>query len=256
MKKNEIFYLALTGIFSAIIVLMTVFPQVGFISLTPFAAVTLLHIPVLIGVFLLPKRYSVLLGLVFGVSSWIRSFAPIAPLDYAFQNPLVSVLPRVLFALSAAYIVDFLKWLNTKLKYGDVVTFSLVTGITLFGLYYGAVAINTFTGWSLSWLTPLALGLGLIFVSLYFAFINKKDKTNVFLPSSLILGTIAHTFLVMILLSLFSSSLVESFFPDKSIVATIFAVAATNGLLEASFAALIGTPIVIALKNFQSRNIA
>jgi uncharacterized membrane protein len=57
------------------------------------------------------------------------------------------------------------------------------------------------------------------------------------------------------MLSIFSTSLVEAFFPDKSVVATIFAVAATNGIAEAVAAAVIGTPIVIALQNFKKFNV-
>lgn len=254
MKKNDIFYLSLTGIFTAIIVLMTIVPQLGFIFLTPLASVTLLHIPVLIGVFMMPKKYGVMLGLAFGVASFVRSFFPQGPLDYAFQNPLVSVLPRILFALAAAYIFDFLKWINKSAKYGDVVTYLLVTLVTIFGLYYGANAISMMTGWSMNWLAPVALTLGVIFLTLYFAYITSKDKTNVFIPSALILSTIVHTILVLTFLSIFSTELVESFFPDKSVVATIFAVAATNGLAEAVAAALIGTPILIALQNFKKRN--
>ena len=254
MKKNDVFYLSLTGIFSAIIIIMTVIPQLGFIFLTPFVSITLLHIPVLIGVFMMPKKYGVLLGLVFGMASFIRSFVPSGPLDFAFQNPLVSVLPRILFAIAAAYIFDFLKWINQKSKYGDILTFFIVTAVTILGLYYGANAIHLMTNWSMSWLAPLALVLGIVFLSLYFAFINAKDKTNVFLPSSLILGTVVHTILVLTMLSIFSTALVESFFPDKSVVATIFTVAATNGLAEAVAAAIIGTPILIALQNFKKYN--
>ncbi len=254
VKKNDIFYLSLTGIFTAIIVLMTVVPQLGFIFLTPIASITLLHVPVLIGVFMMPKKYGIILGLAFGLASFIRSFFPSAPLDYAFQNPLVSVLPRVLFALGAAYIFEFLKWINKTLKYGDVITFFIVTLVTIFGLYYGAEAISMMTSWSMNWLAPVSLALGIIFLSLYFAYINSKEKTNVFLPSALILSTLLHTLLVLTLLSIFATNLVEDFYPNKSVVATIFAVAASNGLAEAIAAALIGTPILIALQNFKKRN--
>jgi len=255
MKKNDVFYVSLTGIFSAIIVLMTVVPQLGFIFLTPLVSITLLHIPVLIGVFMMPRKYGLILGLVFGMASFIRSFTPSGPLDFAFQNPLVSVLPRVLFALAAGYIFDFLKWINGKGKYGDVITFLIVTAVTIFGLYYGANAISMMTGWSMSWLAPVALVLGVAFLSLYFAFITSKDKTNVFLPSSLILSTVVHTILVLTALSIFSTELVDSFFPDRNVVATIFTVAATNGLAEAVAAAVIGTPILIALQNFKKQNV-
>jgi len=85
MKKNSIQELTLASVFAAIILVMIFVPQLGFITLTPFVSVTIVHIPVLIGVFLLPKRYGILLGLLFGIGSWIRSFTPMGPLDTAFQ---------------------------------------------------------------------------------------------------------------------------------------------------------------------------
>ena len=67
MKRNQIRDLALTSVFAAIILVMTFVPSLGYI-LVGITELTLIHIPVLIGVFLLPKRYAIVLGLIF----WIR----------------------------------------------------------------------------------------------------------------------------------------------------------------------------------------
>ena len=50
MKRNEIQSLTLTTVFAAIILVMTFVPQVGFITIGTMA-LTLIHIPVLIGAF-------------------------------------------------------------------------------------------------------------------------------------------------------------------------------------------------------------
>lgn len=80
----------------ALIVVMAIVPQLGFISLFG-VALTLIHIPVLIGALLFPK-YGWVYGLTFGLTSlFVALTRPITPIDLLFQNPLVSVLPRVAF---------------------------------------------------------------------------------------------------------------------------------------------------------------
>lgn len=80
----------------ALIVVMAIVPQLGFISLFG-VALTLIHIPVLIGALLFAK-YGWVYGLTFGLTSlFVALTRPITPIDLLFQNPLVSVLPRVAF---------------------------------------------------------------------------------------------------------------------------------------------------------------
>ncbi len=143
MKKNDMRSLTLTAVFAAIIMLMSLIPQIGFVTIFPGVSVTLVHIPVLIGVFLLPKKYSWYLGLFFGLGSLIASALYAAtPFDYAFIYPWISVLPRILFVVAAAYIYDGFKWLFTKFKDARVFSFSLIALITLFALFFGIRAIT------------------------------------------------------------------------------------------------------------------
>ncbi|MFH2117552.1 MAG: ECF transporter S component [Bacillota bacterium] len=248
MKKNSIQDLTLTAVFAAIILVMIFVPQLGFITLTPFVSITIVHIPVLIGVFLLPKRYAILLGLFFGIGSWIRSFTPMGPLDIAFNNPLISVLPRVLFALAAAYIYEGLKALDGKFKNSDIYIFGAVIFVTAFGTYYGAKAIADFTEWNFNVLAPIALVVIGVFITLYFAFVKSNDKKRMLIPSTLIISTVVHTILVLTALVLLVPQQIIDLFGSSDLLGIVYTVAVTNGLVEALAAVVIGTPIVIALQ--------
>ena len=53
----------------------------------------------------------------FGIGSLIRAATtPTGVLDPAFVNPLVSVLPRMLFAIAASYLFDLFKLFDRKVK--------------------------------------------------------------------------------------------------------------------------------------------
>lgn len=65
-----------------------------------FASATTVFIPVAIGICVIDDfRYTVALGLGFGISSLIRALAPNGILDPFFVNPLVSILPRLIASL-------------------------------------------------------------------------------------------------------------------------------------------------------------
>ncbi|MDY2844420.1 MAG: ECF transporter S component [Treponema sp.] len=93
-SKN--YKLALTGLFSALCVLLSITP-LGYIKLG-FINITILHIPVILAAVLGGLGPALITGLIFGLTSCIRSNMAGTPF---FGNPLCSVLPRVLFALSA-----------------------------------------------------------------------------------------------------------------------------------------------------------
>lgn len=118
MKRKDTQKLIITAIFIGLIALLTFVPQLGFISLGVISATTV-HIPVIIGIVILKDwRYSSVLGLAFGVMSLIKSLTG-AGLDLLFINPLVSVLPRVVMSLVAAFFVSKgFKKMNPTLKYG------------------------------------------------------------------------------------------------------------------------------------------
>ena len=97
----------------ALIVVMAIVPQLGFISLFG-VALTLIHIPVLIGALLFPK-YGWVYGLTFGLTSlFVALTRPVTPIDLLFQNPLVSVLPRLAFGALIPVVYTLSKRLTSS----------------------------------------------------------------------------------------------------------------------------------------------
>ena len=247
MKDYNVKDLTLASVFAAIILVMTFVPQIGYITVGT-VALTLIHIPVLIGAFLLPKKYALVLGLFFGLGSLIRAATtPTGPFDPAFVNPLVSVLPRLFFVLAAVYIVDLFKWIEKSYKHSEILIFGIVTLITSFGIYYAGQAIIVFTGWNQTVVTILFLVINVLFITGYFAFIKKDDRKRILVPSTLILSTFIHTVVVLTALVVFERALVLTLIPSDQIFSVVMTVAVTNGLVEAILAAFIGTPILFAL---------
>lgn len=312
MKNNQIYNMTLTAVFASVIMLMALIPQIGFVTILPGVSVTLVHIPVLIGIFLLPRNYAILLGLFFGLGSWIASFMyASSAFDLAFQYPWISVLPRILFAAAAFYIYKGLFLLESKVKNGNTWIFGVVTLVTVIAIFFGSQAIvrsvsyadynteyytklyyegildaNELDGETLTLaqideyqgyvndidanlpvlldeavdkensisdiVTPLSLVVSVIFLTLYYHFISKRNRKEILYPSTFVLGTLSHTVLVLSTVALFSPKVFTATFGDsQSVISIVYAIAAANGLIEALVAVLIGTPIILALTQLQ-----
>lgn len=112
-----------------LIALLTVLglTPLGFIQIPPIA-ITLMHIPVIIGAIVLGPTYGSILGLAFGILSMVRAtMTGVSPADLAFspfasgvpiQSILMSVVPRVLLGLIAGFLYQ---WLSDKIKNRSVV---------------------------------------------------------------------------------------------------------------------------------------
>lgn len=106
------------AVLSAIIIMMTFVPYIGYISYGPGLSITLIHIPVMIGAIVLGPSAGAILGGVWGISCIIKALtAPPSPLDAAiFWNPLVSLIPRILAGLLAGLAFVGLVHLCRKLS--------------------------------------------------------------------------------------------------------------------------------------------
>jgi uncharacterized membrane protein len=103
MPQERTRKIVITGILGALCIFLALTP-LGFWSWGPVSA-TILHVPVIIGAVLEGPVVGMVVGLIFGVFSMIRAaVAPNGPLDPAFTNPLISVLPR-LFIGPIAWLV-------------------------------------------------------------------------------------------------------------------------------------------------------
>jgi uncharacterized membrane protein len=105
MKNEKIRKITVTGMLLAIMILFNILP-IGFIPLPAFNA-TLMHIPVLVGLFSEGLGVGAILGFAFGVSSLIKAYIAPTATSFAFQNPLFSIPPRVIFPI-VAWAVAFL----------------------------------------------------------------------------------------------------------------------------------------------------
>lgn len=121
-KHSTIFFISYTALFIAIIVIMT-FTPIGYIKL-PGLELTLMCIPVAVGAILLGPIEGLILGLSFGLSSFIQCFT-----GSAFGAALLSInpflcavtciLPRTIMGLLTGLIFKGLKKLTSFIKVDD-----------------------------------------------------------------------------------------------------------------------------------------
>lgn len=251
--KNKTQEMVLTSIFGAIILLLGIVPFLGFIQIGP-VAYTIVHIPVIIALFILPLRSNLILGGLFGLSSLIQAaIYATQPLDLAFINPLISVVPRVLFALVGYYILILFKWI-TKLEstIAKPIIYVIITAVTGVGIWYGgsqlvASASGNPDIWSI---VLIALIVLFAVINAYLVFFSKYSKENYYITSVFILATFMHTILVLGTIMLLRPALLYDVLGnDANLISFVLGVALTNGLVEAIFGAVIGTPIVIAINS-------
>lgn len=103
--------LVITGALGALAVFLGI-TRLGFFPWITGASITILHIPAIIGAILEGPFVGTGIGAIFGLFSLLQAYiAPTGPVDPLFQNPLVSVLPRLVFPLVAWGIYHLLsKW--------------------------------------------------------------------------------------------------------------------------------------------------
>ena len=131
IKTNQ---LTTIGMLSAICVVLGL-TGYGFIPL-PGAKATIMHIPVIIGSILGGPIVGMTIGLIFGIFSIMQNIMAPNILSFAFINPLVSVLPRVLIGLTSYYVykLNFIKKDSIKIGLATVIgsltnTFGVLTMI-------------------------------------------------------------------------------------------------------------------------------
>lgn len=114
MRNMSTKELTLTAVLSAIVLVMALVPNFGFITVTPFVGFTIIHIPILIGAFYGGRKVGGFLGALFGITSMFVAFTrPAAALDPIFTNPLVSILPRFLIGYFAVDVLNlYKKWVS------------------------------------------------------------------------------------------------------------------------------------------------
>jgi uncharacterized membrane protein len=104
--------IAVTGILVAITVLLGTLPVGGFIPFPTGVNATTLHIPAIIGGILEGWPVGWLIGLCFGLFSFLRATSPL------FKDPLVAIIPRMFIGVTAYFAYRGLKRVNELLAIG------------------------------------------------------------------------------------------------------------------------------------------
>ena len=94
--------LTIVGLLAAITIILGI-SGYGIMALGPLN-VTTLHVPALIGALVEGPRVGAFVGLIFGVYSFWQNFTAPNILSPLFINPLVSVVPRIIFPILAVLV--------------------------------------------------------------------------------------------------------------------------------------------------------
>ncbi len=215
MRDKKVLEMTMIAMFAAIIAIMSFVPWLGYITVG-LAAITIIHIPVILGGIIGGRRVAIVLATVFGVLSMIRAFMTPDGLNVFFQNPVVSVLPRVLFGVALYYIyVGVEKLLPRKEVSQEAETSEKVVKHTR-----EIVALGLAFGLS-------SLAHSMLVVPILYAFATgSTEMINIF----------------------------EGVDPDA--LTFIWAVLAANGFLEAVLAVVIGAPVAWRVRAFYESQIA
>jgi len=143
--------LVITGALGALAVFLGI-TRLGFFPWISGATITILHIPAIIGAILEGPFVGTGIGAIFGLFSLLQAnIAPITPIDIAFRNPLVSVLPRVLFPLATWGIYFLLsKWKKIPAVIVASVLGTLVHTVLVLGMLVLTNGSGILTGGDLS----------------------------------------------------------------------------------------------------------
>lgn len=116
-QRSKNYEIAVLGLLTAIMIIMGVTP-LGTISFGT-VSITIAHIPILLATLMLGFHYGFTLALIFGVFSMTKAYlAPAGILDPLFQNPLISILPRLMIPIMTFLSYKLLKNLNQTIRVG------------------------------------------------------------------------------------------------------------------------------------------
>ncbi|XJS11596.1 ECF transporter S component [Aerococcaceae bacterium WGS1372] len=163
-SNNNARRLVTLSLFTAIIILQSWVPFLGFINIGPIA-MTIIPITVILGTLWLGISDGVILGFIFGLNSLVRAWLIGNPIErMIFTSPLVSVLPRILMPLVTGILIKyFLDKLSNTTKaalagfIGSLLNTLLV--LTSIGLFKPTEYISAIEGASTSQLWTILLGV-------------------------------------------------------------------------------------------------
>ncbi len=155
MSRDRIRKIVIAGVMGAISALLG-WTHWGFIPWFTGAALTIMHVPVIIGAVLEGPIVGTAIGLIFGLFSMLQAaVAPTGPSDVLFTNPLVAVVPRLFIGVAA-----WLAWYALeKWPAAGLVAAGIAGSLTNTVLVLGMIGLIGAAPWAA--LPPIVLANGL-----------------------------------------------------------------------------------------------
>ena len=137
-KRVNVRRMTVISVLSAISIVLSMIPFVGYIKLGPVDA-TIMHVPVIIGAVVEGPLVGAAVGLIFGLTSLFKAFTEPTITSFCFMNPIISVLPRILIGVVAYYVYRLIYKICKKVYVSGFVAGivgSLTNTIGVMGLIY------------------------------------------------------------------------------------------------------------------------
>lgn len=251
-KTNE---LVLTGLFTAIIIIMA-FTALGYIPLVVINA-TIIHIPVILGSLFCGPKKGAFLGFVFGFTSCLKAtivggtlssfvFSPVLAASLVgtsgiFKSLFIAFVPRILVGVIPYFVyIGIKKVLASEKKnlWGTVLNV-LMSVFLAFGVYAFLGKMSE----SLSQAAALGIGIAVgavVFIVVEAVFIRKSTQVIPFVYAG-VAGAMTNTLLVMgSIFVLYKDAYADAIgVAGNAVLGVITGVISFNGVIEAIVAAII-----------------
>ena len=251
-KTNE---LVLTGLFTAIIIIMA-FTPLGYIPLVVINA-TIIHIPVILGSLFCGPKKGAFLGFVFGFTSCLKAtivggtlssfvFSPVLAASLVgtsgiFKSLFIAFVPRILVGIIPYFVyIGIKKVLASEKKnlWGTVLNV-LMSVFLAFGVYAFLGKMSE----SLSQAAALGIGIAVgavVFIVVEAVFIRKSTQVIPFVYAG-VAGAMTNTLLVMgSIFVLYKDAYADAIgVAGNAVLGVITGVISFNGVIEAIVAAII-----------------
>ena len=244
-KTNE---LVLTGLFTAIIVIMA-FTPLGYIPLVVINA-TIIHIPVILGSLFCGPKKGAFLGFVFGFTSCLKStiagtslssfvFSPV--LAASFAGTFIAFVPRILVGVVPYFVYIGIKkvLLSEKKNLWGTILNVVMSVFLAFGVY---AFLNKMAG-SLTSAACTGIGIAVgivVFAVVEAVFVRKNAQVIPFVYAG-VAGAMTNTILVMgSIFILYKDAYAKAIgTAGDAVLGIIGGVISFNGVIEAIVAAII-----------------
>lgn len=156
VQSTPVRKIVIAGVMGALAIFLG-WTHLGFIPWVAGAALTIMHVPVIIGAVLEGPVVGTAIGLIFGLFSLLQAvLAPTGPVDVWFQNPVISVLPRLFIGVVAWLAYRALRKVNEPMA---LIVAGILGSLTNTVLVLGAIGLLKHLPWAA--LPPIAIANGL-----------------------------------------------------------------------------------------------